>query len=41
VLRAPIAADSDAIEASLDRLSPESRRLRFHGYGRGKATARE
>jgi hypothetical protein len=40
-LRAPVAADLDAIEAFVDRLSPESRYLRFHGYGRRKETARE
>jgi acetate---CoA ligase (ADP-forming) len=39
-LRAPRAEDLHDIKAFYDRLSPESRYLRFHGYGRTDIAAR-
>jgi acetate---CoA ligase (ADP-forming) len=39
-LRAPTPEDFDAIKAFYDELSPESRYMRFHGYGRTDAAAR-
>ena len=39
-LQAPTPADFDDIKAFYDGLSPESRYLRFHGYGRTDAVAR-
>ena len=40
-LRAPTPDDCEAIKAFYDALSPESRYMRFHGYGRTDAAARE
>jgi acyl-CoA synthetase (NDP forming)/RimJ/RimL family protein N-acetyltransferase len=40
-LRAPTPEDFEAIKAFYDGLSPESRYMRFHGYGRTDAAARE
>jgi acyl-CoA synthetase (NDP forming)/RimJ/RimL family protein N-acetyltransferase len=40
-LRAPGPADFDAIKAFYDGLSPESRYMRFHGFGRTDGAARE
>jgi acetate---CoA ligase (ADP-forming) len=39
-LQAPTPADVDDIRAFYDGLSPESRYLRFHGFGRTDAVAR-
>jgi acyl-CoA synthetase (NDP forming)/RimJ/RimL family protein N-acetyltransferase len=39
-LQAPMPADFDDIKAFYDGLSPDSRYLRFHGYGRTDAVAR-
>jgi acetate---CoA ligase (ADP-forming) len=40
-LRTPSPADFDDIKAFYDALSPESRYLRFHGYGRTDTAARD
>ena len=39
-LQAPTPADLDDIKAFYDGLSPESRYLRFHGFGRTDTVAR-
>ena len=40
-LRAPVPDDFEAIKAFYEGLSPESRYLRFHGFGRVDGPARE
>ena len=40
-LRAPTPDDAQDIDAFYQRLSPESRYMRFHGYGRTDTAARK
>ena len=39
-LQAPTPADFEDVKAFYDGLSPESRYMRFHGYGRSDVAAR-